>query len=71
MSFLLMGKDLLFVLLEGHKVEVQVLDSILLKQILSNQTVQVDACLGQSVVFIERRVPLYGTEVASVIAHVQ
>ena len=48
-----MGQDLLFVLLEGHKVEVKILNAVLLEQILADQTVQVDTSLGQSIVLIE------------------
>ena len=66
-----MSQNLFFVLLEGHKVEVKILNAVLFKQILSDQTVEVDTSFCQSVVFIEGRVSLDCTEVAPVIAHVQ
>ena len=71
LSFLLMSQNLFFVLLEGHKVEVKILNAVLFKQILSDQTVEVDTSFCQSVVFIEGWVSLDCTEVAPVIAHVQ
>ena len=49
----------------------QVLDPVFFEQILSNKTIKVDASLGKSVVLVEGRVSLDGTEVASVVAHVQ
>ena len=58
-------------LLERDKVEVQVLYSVLFKQILSNETVEVDSGLGEGVVLVEGGVSLNRTEVAPVVAHVQ
>ena len=61
LTFLLMSQDLFFVLLETDEVKVKVLDTILLEQVLSNQTRQIDACLCQSgPVLVERRVTLNG-----------
>ena len=58
-------------LLEGDKVEVQVLNSVLFKQVLPNQAIQIDTCLGQCVILVQRRVSLNGAEVAPVVAHVE
>ena len=58
-------------LLEANEVEVQVLHAVFLKQVLSNETVQVDSCLRQSIILIQSRFTLDRTEVASIIAHVQ
>ena len=58
-------------LLEADEVEVQVLHAVFLKQVLSNETVQVDSCLRQSIILIQSRFTLDRTEVASIIAHVQ
>lgn len=58
-------------LLEADEVEVQVLHAVFLKQVLSNETVQVDSCLRQSIILVQSRFTLDCTEVASIIAHVQ
>ena len=47
LTLLLVGQDLFFVLLETDEVKVQVFDTVFLEQVLSNQTRQIDACLGQ------------------------
>ena len=51
--FLLMGQDLFLMLLEADEVEVEVLDTVLLQQVLSDQTAQVDACLSERVILIK------------------
>ena len=63
---------LFFVLLEANEVEMQVLDSVLFEQILTDQAVQVYASsLCHRVVFIERCcVSLYRAKVAAIVAHV-
>ena len=40
-------------LLEADEVEVEVLDTVLLQQVLSDQTAQVDACLSERVILIK------------------
>ena len=73
LSLLLVLEDLLFVLLEADKVEVQVLDPVLLEQVLSYQAAQVYSTrLRHRLVLVQRgRVPLYRAEVPPVITHVQ
>ena len=71
LTLLLVCKDLLLVLLETDEVEVQILNSILFEQVLTNQARQVNACLRQSAVLVQRRVSLNGREVASIVAHVE
>ena len=68
---LLVGQDLLFVLLEADEVEMQILHAVFLKQVLSDEAVQINSSLRQRVVLIQGRFSLNSTEVASVIAHVQ
>ena len=63
-----MRQNLLFVLLEADEVKVKVLDAVLFKQVLFDQTVQVDSSLFKSIIFIERRVSLNCCEEASVVA---
>ena len=73
LALLLMLEYLFFVLLETDKVEMQVLDSVFLEQILADQAAQVDAArLRHRVVLIERsRIALDSAEVASIVAHIQ
>ena len=54
LTSLLMGQDVFLMLLEADKVEVQIFDTILFKQVLSNQAAQVDASLGEGVILIQR-----------------
>ena len=68
---LLVLQDLLLVLLEADEVEVEIFDTVLLEQILSNETAQVDASLGQGIVFVQRGVTLDSAKVASVVTHIQ
>ena len=72
LALLLMLEYLFFVLLETDEVEMQVLDSVFLEQILADQAAQVDAArLRHRVVFIERCcVSLYRAKVAAIVAHV-
>ena len=63
-----MRQNLLFVLLEADEVKVKVLDAVLFKQVLFDQTVQVDSSLFKSIIFIERRVSLNRCKEASVVA---
>lgn len=70
LSTLLMSQNLLLVLLETHKVKVQVLNTIFFEKILTDQAAQIYASLGQSIIFVKTAVSLYRTEVATIIAHV-
>ena len=58
-------------LLEADEVEVQVLNSILFKQVLADQARQIYTCLGKCIVLVQGRVSLNRTKVASVVAHIQ
>ncbi len=52
LTLLLMGQNLFLVLLEAYEVKVQIFDTILFKQVLSDQACQVDTCLSESTIFV-------------------
>ena len=71
LPFFLMCKDQLFMLIEADKVEMQVFDTVLLQQVRSDKTSQVDAGLSQCVVFIKSRIILNRAEIPTIVAHIQ
>ena len=54
LTLLLVRKDLFLVLLETDEVEVQIFNSIFFEKVLTNQARQVNACLRQSAILVQR-----------------
>ena len=60
-------------LLEAHEVKVQVFDTILLKQVLSQQMTQIDSCLSKRswISLIQGRVTCRCRVIANVVGHIE
>lgn len=54
LTLLLVREDLFLVLLETDEVEVQIFNSIFFEKVLTNQARQVNACLRQSAILVQR-----------------
>ena len=54
LTLLLVRENLFLVLLETDEVEVQIFNSIFFEKVLTNQARQVNACLRQSAILVQR-----------------
>ena len=61
-------------LLERDEIEVEIFDSILLEEVLSQEAGKIYTCLGERgsrMVLVQRGIIMDGSEIASVVGHVE